>query len=131
MNPTSIRLTLPYPPTSNTLYTIAHGRKILSAAGRTYRDLVALTVMQQGSPKALEGIRLAVSLDVHPPDRRRRDIANTEKVVVDSCVRAGVISDDSLIDHLEITRRCVVRGGVVIMTVREWSGDVSKQEVQG
>lgn len=118
----AITLTLPFPPSSNNLYTVARGRKILSAAGRRYQTDVALLVWQAGKPRAPQG-RLAVELEVYPPDRRRRDIANLEKVCVDSVKLAGCIEDDSLIDRLLITRREVVKGGKVVVRITAYEGE--------
>jgi len=45
-----------------------------------------------------------VRIDVYPPSRHRRDVANLEKAPVDALVQAGALDDDCLIDHLEIVR---------------------------
>lgn len=116
-----VTLSLPYPPSTNALYNPVRGRFILSAAGRAYHREVALAVLLAGRPQAPAG-RLRVALDVFPPDRRRRDIANVEKVVTDSLVGAGVMVDDCLIDRWEITRRAVVRGGRLVVCVGAWEG---------
>src|SRR5690606_37217182 len=42
----------------------------------------------------LGAARLRVTITAHPPDRRRRDIANSEKAAIDALVFAGVIHDD-------------------------------------
>lgn len=118
-----IVLTLPYPPSVNHLYAVVRGRKVLSADGRAYQQEVALAVLQQGRPKAPDDLRLRVAIDLHPPDRRRRDVANAEKACVDAIVRCGVIDDDCLIDRLILTRRDVIAGGSVVLTIDAWHGE--------
>jgi crossover junction endodeoxyribonuclease RusA len=43
-------------------------------------------------------------MDAFPPDRRRRDLDNIQKPVLDALQHAGVYEDDSQIDLL-VTRR--------------------------
>lgn len=116
----AIRLELPFPPTTNNLTAVVRGRKILSAEGRAYYALVRGLLLAARTPRAPAGVQLAVEMDVYPPDRRRRDIANLEKASIDGVVHAGIIADDSLIDRLVITRRAVVAGGKVVLTIRPY-----------
>jgi crossover junction endodeoxyribonuclease RusA len=98
-----IALTLPWPPSANNLHAVVRGRKVLSKAGRMYRELVALRVLEL-RPQPLGKARLTVQIDAHEPDKRRRDIANIEKAAIDSLTRTGLWDDDSQIDHLSIRR---------------------------
>lgn len=109
-------LSLPYPPTMNHLHSVFRGRKILSKVGRDYQTEVAIAVLKAGRPRAEVG-RLSVEIDVYPPDKRRRDIANVEKAINDGLVKAGVIEDDCLIDRLLITRMPVAKGGRITVTI--------------
>lgn len=111
-----IVLELPYPVSANNLHFVRGGRKVLSQAGRDYHEAVLAAVLAAGLPKLAPG-RLSAMLEVFPPDRRRRDVANTEKLVVDSVVRAGCIEDDCLIDGFLIRRGGVVKGGAVRLTL--------------
>lgn len=109
---------LPYPPSANNLYPSGSARnRYLSRRGREYHYAVYCLVLARETRKAPPG-RLAVEIDVYPPDGRKRDLANAEKVVTDSLVEAGVMADDSLIDLLTL-RRCVqVKGGKVIVRIK-------------
>jgi len=49
-------------------------------------------------------------MDAFPPDRRRRDLDNIQKPVLDALEHAGVYEDDSQVDLL-ITRRGPVSDG--------------------
>jgi crossover junction endodeoxyribonuclease RusA len=69
-----------------------------------------------GRPPTLTD-RIAMVMDVYPPDRRRRDIDNLQKGPLDAMEHAGVYADDSQIDWL-LTRRCeVVPDGQLIVQV--------------
>lgn len=108
-------LIIPFPPSVNTYYRTFRGRMIISAAGRAYRK----NVVSSAPPvKPMLG-RLAVEVDVYPPDRRRRDLDNVLKAALDSLQHAGIYADDSQIDDLRLTRRSVQPGGLLKVRIRE------------
>lgn len=111
-------ITLPYPPSLNRYYRTVQGRILISAEGRSYQHTVAGYVMEARTGAAMRG-RLAVSIDVFPPDRRRRDLDNTAKCLLDSLTKAGVWADDEQIDALTLRRQPVAVGGRVLVEVRE------------
>lgn len=45
---------------------------------------------------------VSVEIDLYPPDRRRRDIDNPLKCLLDSMTHAGVYEDDSQIKDIEL-----------------------------
>lgn len=111
-------LTLPWPPSNNTYWRrLRTGRTILSEPARVFRTQVQEYVAQHGIDKA-QG-RLYVAIDAFPPDRRKRDLDNLPKGILDGLVHAGVIEDDEHIDHLEIIRKEVIKGGMVRVFVNE------------
>ena len=111
-------LTLPWPPSVNT-YWRAHARasktgpvavtNILSKRGRQYRADVLSRLSLQGWP-ILEG-RLRVLITAWPPDKRRRDLDNLLKPVLDALEHAAVYADDEQIDELTIIRGPVKKPG--------------------
>jgi len=107
---------LPWPPTVNTYYTIARGRKILSAKGRAFKKEAAAWMYEQNVEKGREGA-YSVMIHVRPPDNRKRDIDNLIKPLLDSLVEYGVLPDDSMIFDLRIQRFDPVKGGEVSLTV--------------
>jgi crossover junction endodeoxyribonuclease RusA len=100
--------TLPYPPSINHYWRRVGPRTLISREGRTFRRNVCALLSGGGPPirKPPAGGRIALCMDAFPPDRRRRDLDNIQKPVLDALEHAGVYEDDSLIDLL-ITRRRV------------------------
>lgn len=108
-------LVLPYPPSVNHYWRHVRGRTLISQEGRAYRQRVCALLADpaMGGPgprKPPSGGRVALDMDVFPPDRRRRDLDNLQKAVLDSLGHGGVYKDDSQIDLL-ITRRCGITPG--------------------
>ncbi|MBI1373711.1 MAG: RusA family crossover junction endodeoxyribonuclease [Phycisphaera sp.] len=100
-----LELELPYPPSINHYWRMWRGRMVISREGRTFRASVcALLAGGGGSRKPPSGGRVALCMDAFPPDRRRRDLDNIQKPLLDALEHAGVYDDDGLIDLL-ITRR--------------------------
>jgi crossover junction endodeoxyribonuclease RusA len=115
-----IHLTLPWPPSTNTYWRHAGSRVLISAAGRKYRDKVNAWVREQFGvrPPRLAG-RLAITVEAYPPDKRRRDLDNLWKALLDAMQHAGVYLDDSQADRLTIARRETTAPGRVEVVVGE------------
>lgn len=106
-------LFLPFPPSVNTYWrhvlmapkgarpTSAHIRVITSEKGREYRNAVLEAVAAQtgGKHHKLTG-SVAVHLFACAPDKRKRDLDNYFKAVLDACTHAYVWNDDSQIKRL-------------------------------
>ena len=105
---------LPYPPTVNTYYSVVNGRKILSKKGRVYKAEAALSASLQAKP--MDG-PYSVYIAARPPDKRKRDLDNLLKPLLDTLTEAGIITDDSAIDDIRIVRMNPVKGGYVEVLV--------------
>ena len=113
-------LTLPYPPSVNHYWRRVGPRTLISREGRTFRKNVCALLASasgNGPRKPPMGGRIALAMDAFPPDRRRRDLDNIQKSVLDALERAGVYEDDSQIDLLLTRRRDVVRNGRLLVDV--------------
>jgi len=110
-------LTLPWPPTVNTYWrSIVIGgrvRLLMSKKGRMYREAV-VAAMSVAKPFTE---RLEVHLSCFPPDRRKRDLDNLPKGILDALQHAGVYVDDSQIDWLSIERMPIQKGGSVTVRI--------------
>lgn len=99
-----INLKLPFPPSTNHYYRTLRkgamaGRVIISEKGRQYRALVIQHVIISGPFKKLQG-NLSMTIILCPPDRRRRDVDNYQKPLLDALTHAGIWSDDSQVKKL-------------------------------
>jgi crossover junction endodeoxyribonuclease RusA len=88
-----ISLSLPYPPSGNNQRAIFNGRLISSRAYRFWTKRALEDIAAVHERPTITG-PYSLTIVARRPDRRRRDIANLEKCVSDSLVKAGVISDD-------------------------------------
>lgn len=91
---------LPFPPTVNTYWRRSGRRVFLSDKAQEFRSAV---LAQLASVK-----RVPLKCDVHcsigyvRPDKRKRDLDNLQKGLLDALSHAGVISDDSIIHSLHV-----------------------------
>ncbi|MCK4982573.1 MAG: RusA family crossover junction endodeoxyribonuclease [Victivallaceae bacterium] len=85
----------PYPPSVNHYYRHVGPRVLISRAGRKYREVV-VSFFRSCGIKPLNG-RIELFLEAYPPDRRRRDLDNLLKCVLDAMEHAGAYHDDSQI----------------------------------
>lgn len=95
---------LPWPPSTNTYYRNMRGRMVLSAKGRAYKIAVADAILQMHPRPRFGDQRVAVNIELCPPDRRKFDIDNRIKAVFDALTAAGVWEDDSQVDELHVSR---------------------------
>lgn len=110
---------LPWPPTVNHYYTVVNGRKILSARGQYYKQRCGAEMLSQEVPKSRTG-RYCVTIHAHPPDKRKRDLDNLLKPVLDALTEYGAIVDDSLVDDLRIQRFDQHKGGKLEVLVSNY-----------
>ena len=114
---------LPFPPSVNHYWRHVGHRTLISRIGRAYRAQVLHDVEQLG----LRAITGPIKLEVIAtrPDRRRRDVDNLLKSLLDALDHADVYEDDSQIHDLRIGWKCdenqqpvIVAGG--LCEVRIW-----------
>lgn len=85
------RLVLPFPPSGHTLFRLHKGSR-LSESYRKWRD-EAGWVLKTQTPKKTLG-RVGIHLTFRSPDKRRRDLDNLLKPVIDLLVTHGLIEGD-------------------------------------
>lgn len=96
-----------------------HVNTLISAKGRAYKRQIGQEVLAQCRPlRTLEG-RLRVAVVLCAPDRRRYDIDNRMKALLDALVDAKVMRDDGQVDEIAIKRGPVVKGGLARVWIQE------------
>lgn len=112
-----LELELPYPPSINHYWRRVGPRTLISREGRRFRQRVMAILAALGI-RPVHG-RLAVHIDVFPPDGRRRDIDNCLKSLLDALQHGGAYADDSQITVLCATKHAPVRDGRVVVTIEQ------------
>lgn len=102
---------LPFPPSTNHIWRHVRGRTFLSAAGRRFRQRVT-AILRAANIQPTSG-KLCCSVTVFPPDRRRRDLDNLLKSLLDALQHGGAFPDDSQIVWLITVKATPIRGGRV------------------
>ena len=113
----TLALQLPFPPSVNSYWRTVSikgkNRTLISAKGRQYRiDVLAASLQHRGcfGPDK----RLSVTAEFRRKDRRRYDLDNFTKAMLDGIQHAGVYADDGQIDQLTLARGTVGDDCVVV-----------------
>lgn len=113
---------LDWPPTVNTYWRWHYNKNtgkpsvLLSERGRKYKETGSLRLMQQGVRRGVTA-RVEILIEAYPPDKRKRDLDNILKPLLDVLQDYGVFEDDEQVDILTIRRR--TKGGYVEVHVAE------------
>ena len=110
------QLELPYPPSVNNYWRRVGQRTIISKFGRQYKKEVAK--LCRGLTPFDSSCRLKITILCCPPDRRKRDLDNVLKALLDS-LSGYVYNDDSQIDSILIIRSEVRKKGLIFLKVIE------------
>jgi crossover junction endodeoxyribonuclease RusA len=106
-------ITLPWPPSVNHYWRRCGNRYFVSQEGRNYRDTV-IGRCRENKVRYPKENKLKLSIDAFPPDRRRRDLDNVLKSLLDSLQHAKVYEDDYQIDQLSVIRNQEIIGLVLV-----------------
>lgn len=116
---------LPPPPSINHYYRHVGPRVLISKLGRQYRELVNQRLRFARIEK-MQG-PLSFRLDFYPPDRRRRDLDNLFKCLLDALQYAGAYSDDNQIVQITATKREVMPpNGLIYIKLEPYDNELSR-----
>lgn len=140
----NIEFIVPWPPSANSLYvnenklTLSQPKDPLKKAPRYYqkrrlskeginftkyvKDLLGYTFprVKYGSHPVFAYITL------YPPDKRRRDHPNCEKVLYDAIQKSGIINDDRQFLERKSSAGVVVKDGLIHVSMGLWKGDLKE-----
>lgn len=118
----NLTITLPFPPSVNHYWRhVVMGKRVttlISAPGRKYSAAVQGEVLLQKADRRINS-HVAMTVLLHAPDRRRRDVDNYAKSLLDSLVKSGVLEDDSVVRDLRLVWGDVLSGGKAVVMIRE------------
>jgi crossover junction endodeoxyribonuclease RusA len=100
------------------------GQRYLDRSVREFRSKVAESINEQAPGLKLD-YPLFMEVYLFMPDKRKRDVDNYMKGLLDSLTEAGLWEDDSLVDQLHIYRGELVKGGLVRIEISE-AGPIMK-----
>lgn len=95
---TRIVVHLPYPVSTNAIWRSNRGRVHRSKAYTAWLQQAGLQWLSQkkNQPKGISGRFKAYIVFAEPKNKRRRDVDNLHKAILDFCKSHGLVKDDSL-----------------------------------
>lgn len=97
-----ISLHLPHPVSVNSAYrNVLRVGRVKTLAYKQWLAEAQAWVLEQKVRGRIEGA-YAIHVEIDRPDRRRRDLSNTIKVIEDFCVSQGYVEDDSFCERIKM-----------------------------
>lgn len=115
-----IRFDLDYPPSINHYYVRTKSGVAIGPRGKKYRS-DAILMLHRFKNHFTRDARVSLTINVFPPDKRRRDLDNILKCCLDSLQHAKVFDDDNQVDMLTVIRREPIKHGKLSLWVCECS----------
>jgi crossover junction endodeoxyribonuclease RusA len=108
-----ITITLPWPPSVNHYLGRNKNRSFVLPKGISYRKIACIECIPFYKTELFDK-RLSLFICAFPPDKRKRDLDNSLKCVLDALQYAEVYHDDCQIDSIYIKRMPDLLGQVVV-----------------
>lgn len=112
----AIVLELPYPPSINNYFRKYRNRMVISQKGRAFRSQVCLA-LKQADVKPISG-PVVVKIRAYPPDKRKRDIDNIQKPLLDALEKGNAFYNDCQVKLLVTKMLNPIANGRTIVSIR-------------
>lgn len=112
-------LSVPYPPSVNHYWGMRGKIRFLTAKAKAFRREIIAAIDECGMDRELGALHLMI--DQRPPDRRRRDIDNIVKPIMDALEHAGAYENDNQVARLSVVRGPVEKGGACFIKMERIS----------
>ena len=112
-------LHLPFPPTDNNYYVKTKQGQFITIKGKKFRIDVLEAVREQSHADFPLTEKLLVEVVLHMPDKRKRDVLNYQKALMDALTLAKVWDDDVLIDQAHVYRGSYIFGGATRIYIHD------------
>ena len=113
-----LEIFLPFPPSVNTYWGFSGSRRFLTKRAIEFKK-ETLDRFNATGHFGFGNARLQVSMFLHAPDKRVRDIDNVVKSTLDALCQAKVFTDDSQIDVLIVRRDKPMKKGLCVIRIEE------------
>ncbi|HHS9775845.1 TPA: RusA family crossover junction endodeoxyribonuclease [Raoultella ornithinolytica] len=109
---------LPYPSSVNTYWRRRGSQYYISPKGQQYRKDVQ-SIIHSLKLDIFTRARLKIKIIADAPDKRRRDLDNILKGLIDALIHAGFAEDDEQFDDIRVVRGEIIKGGRVGIKITE------------
>lgn len=98
------KIELPYPPSVNHYWGQKGKIRFLTAKAKQFRQEVVQIILDEAKDIDYDGpVKLDITL--YPPDKRKRDIDNTLKPILDALEHANVYTNDVNVHELSVRKK--------------------------
>ena len=105
-----------WPPSTNRWLRVYGGRAVKSKEWKAWQEGAGMALHEQYKGPIYPKDGVSVVIVLNPPNKRRFDIDNRAKPILDA-LEGHIINDDSQIDSLHIMRGMVLAGGNALVRV--------------
>lgn len=122
-----VEFELPFPTklSVNNLYRYTNSYVYKTKTAKDYQTLVYLKLLKE---KKFTVEKLIFTMEVYPPDKRKRDLDNLLKNVLDSLMYARMFHDDCQIEEIHVIKKEVVKDGLLKISLKVKDNDDGNSE---